>query len=187
MIMSEQVLPFIRIQMQKNRTASGRRTSTPAKHAARYCAYGNVKSKQEGKQRGEWLGPNSQKQSHEAVMAWAQQEALQHRYTCHAIFSLRDGALTPQQFCHAMQQGGDIQDWRLMAHSDTAHSHAHILFFRDKRLDKQRYLTWHNAVGEALSTMEKQHVSDGLDNKDSRDMQTALAESAKQKGMGLGW
>ena len=132
--MSKPPLPFIRVQMQKNRTASGRRTATPAKHVARYCAYGTVKGKQEGKQRGEWLNPNGRKQSHESVMAWAKQEALQHRYTCHAVFSLREGTLTPEQYSTAMQRGGEIQDWRLMAHSDTAHSHAHILFFLDKQL-----------------------------------------------------
>ena len=123
-------------------------------------------------------------------MAWVKQEALQHRYTCHAIFSLRDGALTPQQFCQAMQQGGDIQDWRLMAHSDTAHSHAHILFFRDKRLHKQRYLAWQTAVREALSKMEKQQSSAVLNNEAVQEMQQTVVTPAKRgqrKEVGLGW
>ncbi len=154
-------LPFIGVRMHENRTPTGRRTSTPAKRAALYFAYGRDKQAElEGKQRGEWLGPDGRIQSHDKVMAWAKQEALGHRYTFEAILSVPQGQLTLEQFRQAMQAGDEIADWRLIAHRDTKHSHAHVLFFRDKRLDKETFLSWQTDVRSELARLEQQQLKD---------------------------
>jgi hypothetical protein len=158
-------LPFIGVRMHENRTPTGRRTSTPAKRAALYFAYGNqrnVGDKQaelDSEQRGEWLGPDGRIQSHDQVMAWAKQEALGHRYTFEAILSVPQGQLTPEQFRQAMQAGDERADWRLIAPRDTKHSHAHVLFFRDKRLDKATFLSWQTDVRSELARLEQQQLN----------------------------
>lgn len=185
--------PFIGVQMQENRTPTGRRSSTPAKQAALYFAYGRYPQTQQAeKQRGEWLGPDGRVQTHEAVLAWAKQEALRHRYTFQAILSAPQGDVNPEQFCQAMQQGDEISDWRLMAHQDTSHRHAHVLFFRDKRLDKKTFLAWQTAVRQELSRLEQQQLALPPTPALEKEVQLEMALDAAPKRVqrqevGLGW
>lgn len=152
--------PFIGLRMHKNQSVTGRRSSTPAKQVATYFAYGRQKQNQlDAKQRGEWWGPDGRVHDHRAVMAWAKEAAMRHRYTFQAVLSVPQAQLTGEQFCQAMGQSGEIAEWRLMPHADTAHCHAHVLFFREKRLDKNSFLAWQTAVREELSKLEQQQLS----------------------------
>lgn len=186
-------IPFIGVRVHENRTPTGRRTSTPAKHAALYFAYGRArKAQQEEKQRGEWLGPDSRPHTHEAVMTWAKEAALSHRYTFEALLSVQQGALTPEQFCQAMSQNSEIGDWRLVSHQDTNYRHAHVLFFRDKRLDKKTFLAWQTAVRQELSRLEQQQLSLPRTQDLEKEVQPEIALSAEPKRgrrqeVGLGW
>jgi hypothetical protein len=156
----ERAIPFIGVRMHENRTPTGRRTSTPARHTALYFAYGRGRQAQmEEKQRGQWLGPDGRPHTHEAVMAWVKEAALTNRYTFEALLSVQQGALTPAQFCQAMSQSGEIGDWRLVMHQDTRHRHAHVLFFRDSRLDKSSFLAWQTAVRQELARLEQQQLA----------------------------
>jgi hypothetical protein len=160
--MSErQPIPFIGVRIHRNRTPGGRRTSTPARRAAHYYAYGRdaaVESK--SRQRGTWYGPDGQRHSHEQVLAWARREALGHRYTFEALLSVQQGRLTAEAFTSAMHKGEAISDWRLLVHRDTGYRHAHVLFFRDRRLEKGEFLAWQQQVREALLQLEKQHTTE---------------------------
>ena len=186
-------IPFIGLRLHENRTPTGRRTSTPAKHAALYFAYGRDKqAQQEEKQRGQWLGPDGRSHSHEAVMAWAKEAALNHRYTFEALLSVQQGELTPAQFCQAMGQGQEIGDWRLVSHEDTDYRHAHVLFFRDKRLDKKTFLGWQTAVRQELSRLEQQQLSLPHTPTLEKEVQLEMALDAapkrvRQQEVGLGW
>lgn len=186
-------IPFIGLRLHENRTPTGRRTSTPAKHAALYFAYGRDRqAQQEEKQRGQWLGPDGRSHSHEAVMAWAKEAALNHRYTFEALLSVQQGELTPAQFCQAMGQGQEIGDWRLVSHEDTDYRHAHVLFFRDKRLDKKTFLAWQTAVRQELSRLEQQQLSLPHTPTLEKEVQLEMALDAepkrvRQQEVGLGW
>ena len=174
-------LPFVGVRMKENRTPTGRRTATPAKHAALYIAYGKERQAQiEQRMRGQWLGPDGKARSHEAVMAWAREKALQHRYTFQAILSVPEGDLTPEAFCQAMQQGRQIDDWMLMTHSDTEHSHAHVLFFQDKRIEKERFLAWQAEIRAELVLQEQKQL-DGL------QQELALGKEAGRQQGGHSW
>ena len=161
----EHPIPFIGLRLHENRTPTGRRTSTPAKRATLYFAYGRERQNQlEEKQRGQWLGPDGRSHSHAAVTAWAKEAALNHRYTFEALLSVQQGELTPAQFCQAMGQGGEIGEGRLVSHQDTDYRHAHVLFFRDRRLDKQQLAAMSTpnlekeAQPETALTAEPKHV-----------------------------
>jgi hypothetical protein len=138
--------------MAENRTPTGRRSSTIARHKVNYLAYGRHREAQQQKeQRGEWVGPDGKAQSHEAVLAWAREAAMAHRYTFQAVLSVPEGELTAAAFVQAMGQGQEIEQWRLIVHQDTAHCHAHVLFFGDRRMEKGRFLAWQTAVREELA------------------------------------
>jgi len=154
-------VPFIGVRLHENRTPTGRRTSTPAKRAALYAAYGSGRTPEgkearlTGSQRGEWLSPDGREQTHDEVMAWLREESLRNRYTFEALLSVRDGDLTSEAFCKAMGQGEAIPDWRLMMHNDTNNRHAHVLFFGAKRMEKKAFLAWQGEVRAELVAQEK--------------------------------
>lgn len=155
-------IPFIGVRVHGNRTAVGRRSSTAARRAARYFAYGRERrlgqAMDREAQRGEWYGPDGKKRSHEEVMGWIRKEALQHKYTFETILSVQEGALTAADFTGAMRQGGEVESWRLMVHEDTDYRHAHVLFFGDKRLAKEAFLNWQQRVREELSRLEERQL-----------------------------
>lgn len=184
-------LPFIGVRQQENRTPSGRRTSAPARRAAQYVAYGrDQEARVEKRQRGVWLGPDSRAHTHTDVLAWVKEEAMNHRYTFTAVLSAPRGDLTAESFNHAMQQGREVADWRLMLHRDTAYRHAHLLFFRDQRLDKETFLTWQADVRAALVRLIDASPAATLGV--SQDNLTAIDLSsdgvrAKGQEVSLGW
>jgi len=156
-----QPVPFIGVRVHGNRTAGGRRSSTAARRAARYLAFGEQQRARQAEgegveaTRGVWYGPDGERRSHKEVMGWLRKEALQHRYTFEAILSAPQGEPTAQEFSKALQHGGEVASWRLMVHEDTTYRHAHVLFFGEKRLDREAFLKWQQRVREALLQMEQ--------------------------------
>lgn len=150
--MSNKQLPFVRITYTSNRTPTGRRTATPARKAARYFAFANDReAEQSAEQRGRWYGPDGRTHDHEAVLSWIAAQAREHAYTFQALLSAPEGRLRAEEFSRAMQEGKYIADWRLLAHDDTAYSHAHVLFFRNSRLDKESFADWRERVRRELA------------------------------------
>lgn len=182
---SQKPLPFINVRTQENRTPTGRRTSTPAKRAALYYAYGRDKEAQlEGRQRGEWLGPDGRVHTQEEVMDWVKANALAHRYTFQGILSVPEGELTAAEFGQAMQKGGQTEDWRLISHEDTKHRHAHVLWFGDKRMGKKAFLSWQAEVRAELVRLEQQTN----DRSEQQEMALEMSQSrTKGQEVGLGW
>lgn len=153
--MTKSPLPFVRLTYTLNRTPTGKRTATPARRAARYFAFGNDREAEHGaEQRGRWVGPNGKTHDHEAVLAWAAAQARDHAYTFQALLSVPEGRLQAEDFSRAMQEGETIDDWRLLSHDDTAYSHAHVLFFRNSRLDKASFADWRERVRRELAALE---------------------------------
>lgn len=167
-------LPCVRVTHVENRTPTGRRTATPAKKAAAYFALGKEKKvrdagwRQADAQRGAWVGPGGQQQPHASVMDWARSQALAHRYTFQALLSVPEGRLTAADYGRAMEaagiasanavDGGQADDWRMVVHDDTAYSHAHVLFFGDRRMEKERYLAWRERIQEELAALEERRL-----------------------------
>lgn len=153
--MAEGPLPFVRLTYSRNRTPRGKRTATPARRAARYFAFGHGREAARGaEQRGRWVGPDGRTHDHEAVLAWIAAQAREHVYTFQALLSVPEGRLRAEDFTRAMQEGKTIDDWRLLSHDDTAYSHAHVLFFRNSRLDKESFAGWQERVRRELAALE---------------------------------
>jgi hypothetical protein len=141
-----------------NRSPSGRHSARPARRWATYFAFGRDREAiAEGRQRGEWHGPLGQQHTHEAVLAWAESNARTFRYTWQALLSVPEGRLDAPAFTQALQAAGEISDWRLVVHDDTGYSHAHVLFFRDKRMEKEQFTRWHDRVRAELVAQTADH------------------------------
>lgn len=165
-------LPVTRMRHTRNRTPTGKRTATSARKTAIYIAFGKDKKDQtDDRQRGTWVGPGGRQHSHQATVAWAEKLAKQQDQTFHALLSVPKGRLTAADYTRALEQAGQIPDFRLMVHNDTAYSHAHVLFFRDKRLDKESYLRWQEQVQRELAAAEQKQLAG----------QTAEQEAAVQQ------
>jgi hypothetical protein len=162
MAMTKSPLPFVRLNYTPNRTPTGKRTATPARRAARYFAFGNdLEARHGAEQRGRWVGPNGKTHDHEAVLAWIAAQAREHAYTFQALLSVPEGRLRAEDFSRAMQEGKTIDDWRLLSHDDTAYSHAHVLFFRNSRLDKESFADWRERVRRELAALEAANLQAG--------------------------
>ena len=146
--------PTVRMQHTRNRTATGKRTTTPARQAATYFAFGRQTQQPNGRQRGEWLGSDGKLHNHEAVLAWAKGQARQHEHTFQALLSVQQARLSDQDYMTALNVAGQIGDWRLVVHNDTNYSHAHVLFFRNQRLPRTQFEQWQQQVQQALSDLE---------------------------------
>lgn len=181
-----QAIPFIGVRMHRNRAAGGRRSSNTARRAALYVAFGRERQARQQveastPQRGAWYGPNGIQRSHEAVMDWVRRQALQNEYTFETILSVQQGELSAQDFNQALQQGGEIERWRLMVHDDTAYRHAHVLFFGERRMDKDTFVAWQQRVREELLRREQRQLQGEAWGQEAVG---AESEAAREKGQG---
>lgn len=169
-------VPFVRIQLERNRSHTGRRTATPARHAAAYFAFGHNQTQQ----RGTWVDAEGKTHAHTDVLAWARKGALRHDYTFQALLSVPQGRLDSAGYTEALQQAGQIEDWRLVVHDDTAHSHAHVLFFRNKRLPKAEHKAWHDTLQAQLALLESKQLA-GL----ASQVGELTHDADRQRGLGV--
>ena len=196
-------LPFIHVRTQGNRTPTGPRSSTAARRAVHYYAYGREVSQQQaqthGRLRGQWLGSDGRVQTHAEVLAWVQQEALRHRYTFQGLLSVPEAELAATAFGRALQAAGQPAEWCLMAHHDTRHAHAHVLWFGDRRPDKAAFLAWQRAVRAELQRLlaeqaqghaaqQVQGLAQSVDEQvgQQAELEPDPADSRRQ-GIGYGW
>lgn len=146
---------ILRLKSHENRTKTGRVSTTVTRKIANYLALGRGRpaQQQQRQPRGVWLDQDDKTRSHEEVIAWVQNEGKAQRYTHQLILSVKDEWLTPEAYNKALAAGGAFFDqWHLMAHTDTAYSHAHVIAFGDNkiRFKSEAFRSWWLTVREAL-------------------------------------
>lgn len=153
--------PFLGVRLLLNRTPTGRRSAVAVRQAAHYVAYGQRGKVAETAQlRGEWVGEDGQRYSHEAVLAWGKAGAWEHRHTVHAVLSVPRVRLSADDYRLALAADEDVsRTYRLMVHEDTRYSHAHALFFWDKRMEKEQFLQWQAEVKAVLAERETAQIA----------------------------
>lgn len=171
--------PTVRMQHTRNRTATGKRTLTPAREAATYFAFGRQTQPPDGRQRGEWLGSDGKQHHHEAVLTWAKSQARQHEHTFQALLSVPQARLRGEEYAAALTAAGQIGEWRLVVHNDTDYSHAHVLFFRNQRLPRTQFEQWQRRVQQALADLEAKRLTES-------EQALAMSENSHQ-APGLEW
>ncbi len=152
---------YVGAQLHLNRTPTGRRSAVAVRQAAHYVAYGQRGKVAETAQlRGEWVGEDGQRYSHEAVLAWGKAGAWEHQYTVHAVLSVPRVRLSADDYRLALAADEEVsRTYRLMVHEDTRYSHAHALFFWDKRMEKEQFLQWQAEVRSVLAERETAQIA----------------------------
>jgi hypothetical protein len=190
---------FVRIASFANRTKTGRPSATAAGKLARYCALGREKQHQL-EPRGTWYSEKGQQVSHEEVMAWVEQQGKQLAYTHQFVLSARDTQLSAADYCQAMQAGGRLfSEWRLIAHDDTNHSHAHAIAFgpAEVRVKGQEFQEWWHKVHAELEAAQSKQLAheraaqlemqlrQELERRQELQLQQEQAEQRLSRGYGL--
>ena len=152
------------VRYDKTRTPKGNVTRSAVQKAVYYAMYGpfdrlrasTPEHNPDQLPRGEWFGPaGAEKHGH--VVNWAEGSAVNHPYCYRLVLSLKEGELRPEDFVTALQKDSQnlFPDFRLVVHQDTAHTHAHVLAFRDKTLSKAEFYQWKKEVGSCLVELEQ--------------------------------
>ena len=168
---------FVRAVLVRNRSPKGNPSFRPLRNYLSYLQQGSrLDQTQNGEVRGIWYGNNERstltQYGYEEVHAWAKAHSQQQMYTYQLLLSTRDGQLAPDNFHQTLlvaNRSWDIGSWRFIVHQDTAHQHAHALFFRDQRLPKTLFLQGQEAMHESLAQAVK------------RQQQEAEIEATRQR------
>ena len=186
---------FVRMKAFPNRTATGRVSSTNARKLAQYCAYGRGSQAEQAErpQRGIWHDHTAKPRSHEDVLAWVKSQGQEHPYTYQFILSVKHLELSALEYGQAMKAGGQemFPSWMLMAHTDSDHSHAHVLAFGDKdiRIKSEGFQQWRNQVQMALAQFQERRLREELEQENRHQEnrhQELHRESRRSLGLGLG-
>lgn len=146
----------VRLQSHQNRTPTGRPSATATRKLAHYLAYGRGRPQVQAQQpqRGRWYTEKGKTPTHKAVLEWVQSQGKTHPYTYQLLLSVNEADLAAGDYLQAMRAGGELfLEWRLIAHRDTDHSHAHVLAFGEKEMQitGRPFRSWWQAVRQALA------------------------------------
>ncbi len=154
---------FVRAVVVRNQSQNGNPSFRPLSRYLQYLQTGSrLEQNDSDRARGIWYG-NDERASltqydYETVWEWAKRHSQQQAYTYQLLLSTRDGQLSPADFQQSMlvaNRSWDIGSWRFIVHEDTAHQHAHALFFSDRQLPKTLYLEGQQALHESLAQAVK--------------------------------
>ena len=181
---------ILRLKWHENRTKTGRPSATVTRKIANYLAYGRGRPSQQQQRepRGTWLDQNSQVRAHDEVIAWVQAEGKAQRYTHQLILSVKDEWLTPEAYNRALAAGGPFfSEWRLMAHTDTSYSHAHVITFGEKqiRFKSESFRDWWLTVRQALETEREVALAQRTAVPEHALDQELVSEAAIQQSLSL--
>jgi hypothetical protein len=171
------------VRYDKTRTKKGNVSRSAVKKAVYYAMFGHPEHNPDQLPRGEWFS-SAGVEKHGHVLNWAEGSAVNHPYCYRLVLSLKEGQMRPEDFVTALQQDsqGLFQDFRLVVHEDTQHTHAHVLAFRDKTLSKQEFYQWKKEVGSCLVELEQMRLQEA---EQARVKQAEL--EAKQKRRETEW
>ena len=143
----------------KNETSGGRPSASKARNSYLYYDRKLELGAEEEMGRGQWFSQYGPEPSHE-VMDWVTKKAKEHKYTYTLMVSVRDAPLQAEHFRHALGQAMDIDDYRLIAHNDTKHAHAHVMVFRDKTYTHEQFHEIKASVQQSLAQQEQEYFAE---------------------------
>ena len=158
------VMAIADVRTYRNLTKTGRPTATKVTRTVQYYGYGRSSQTNTGQSlRGDWFGPSGQT-THQEVLGWARMAARANSHTFQLLLSVREGKLQAADYqqimdnCADLLQRAHVTDYRLIAHEDTAHNHAHCLFFADQKIEKSIFTIWQRALVRELTTVQAERA-----------------------------
>lgn len=162
--MNNRAVPVIHARYKKNRTRTGRPSSSKAIQGIYYHGYGTAVTNPNKVPRGYWYDENGQVVAYGNVVNWVKEQAKAHTYTYQLMLSLRDGSMQGEDFVSALKAGtqafGEFAEFRLIVHRDTEHCHAHVTAFRDTVIKKSDLQKWRLSVSAQLEQAETKRLTE---------------------------
>src|SRR5690606_39020450 len=89
-----------------------------------------------------------------------------------------------QQSMLVANRSWDIGSWRFIVHEDTAHQHAHALFFSDRQLPKTLYLegqqALHESLAQAVKRQQQEAEIEATRQREAQEQQVQLSARLRQ-------
>ena len=190
---------IVRLQSHENRTPTGRPSATATRKLVNYLAFGRGRAAHQAQrlQRGDWHDQASKQWSHDEVLKWVQAQGKQHQFTHQLILSVSEAQLDAPAYNDALQVKGEsfFNTWHLMAHTDSAHPHAHVVAFSDEVIDirSARFREWWLAVRLALDNQQQEHLTRQreIGQEVSHELEAGMQKNQVQAGLainaGMAW
>lgn len=192
---------FVRAVGIRNQSMKGNRSFRPLRQYIHYLQQGSrLDETNQGEARGTWYGNNERasltEYSYEEVKEWARNHSRQADYSYQLLLSTRDGQLRPEEFHQVILAGNrswEMGEWRFIIHQDTAHQHAHALFFSDQRLPKTLFLQGQQGMQEALAqAVRRQQQEAEIEATQRQQAQERIEQDEARvislsRARGLGW
>jgi len=180
---------YVNALVVRNQSQNGNPSFSRLRYFVQYLQQGSrLEPDLGGEARGNWYGNGENGQlyayHYPDVVTWARENSHEHPYTYQLLLSTRDGQLTPHHFYQTMQAGSqawDMGEYRFIVHEDTAHQHAHALFFSDRRLPKALFLEGQQAMQESLAqAVKRQQQEAELEATRQRQLEEQRNQQAQQ-------
>lgn len=167
-----------RMRYFRNLTQNDVPSNSQVQRSMYYYGYGKTRQRLAHETRGVWYDQNGEVRLYGAALAWAKGTALHNKYTYTLLLSVKDVRLAPEAFVAALQQSkSPFAQWRLIAHADTAHAHAHVIAFSDRLLPKREVVGWSSRTRNVLEELRHEQMQQ-LD--PAQELQAATSERIAQ-------
>lgn len=138
---------------------TGKPVTRDLKRLVYYNVYGNDQVNPSGRPRGRIYDQSGEEIRYGRYKRWALEQSTAHSYSYRMIISPKGHLLSDEDFITAVAAASvptDVaQEFQLIVHRDTDHTHAHLLFFTDKTMGKRELERWKTTLRQELMTREQ--------------------------------
>ncbi|MCB0037088.1 MAG: hypothetical protein KDE51_23820 [Anaerolineales bacterium] len=166
---------------------TGRPVTRGLKRLLYYNVYGNQENNPSGRPRGQIYDQDGREVGYARYKAWALQQSEAHKYSYRIIISPKGHLLADEDFVMALAAAAVTtnlaNEFQLIVHRDTDHTHAHLLFFTDKTIGKGDLEQWKTALRQELMTREQLRAQEkgvSLPEVDKTDDDTTTPQTKKR-------
>ena len=167
---------LVKMRYIKNRGARGQTVTANLQKVVFYNVYGDKKLNPEMKQRGAILDQHGEVVRYGEYKSWAMGRAVHHPYAYRVIASPKGHGLANGDFIQAIRTAGERtgfgEQFMIVIHRDTDHTHAHVIFFSDVTMSRKTLEEWKVGFREQIIEIEE---AKGM-SPDSREQGSALEE-----------
>lgn len=180
---------YINARYIRNRSKkTGRHVTGGVQRVMYYNAYGNKEMNPTQEQRGLIYNEQGETVSYAKYKEWGIDGTKDHEYSYRMIISPKGHLLSDEDFVQVLndsfQGRGYGEEFRLLVHRDTDHTHAHVLIHADKTMSRKELESWKRDLRQQIMEIEADRAQEravkvpevGKEWVDSPD--TAVTESA---------
>jgi len=150
---------YINARYIRNRSKkTGRHVTGGVQRVMYYNAYGNKQMNPTQEQRGFIYNEQGETVSYANYKEWGIAGTKDHEYSYRMIISPKGHLLNDQDFIQALngsfRERSYGEEFRLLVHRDTNHTHAHVLIHADKTMSRKELESWKRDLRQQIMVLE---------------------------------